>query len=136
MAVSDRALHGKVVYRGVHVVARFKLDRDGIRKLAVGPALRHAVHSLAEHKAKPYAVGQASKFADSGHYASSFKLDDGFVTISDLSGRYPMRRVMTALVNEAVYAAVVEVGGKDPRQPARHVLLKTLEFLAATSFRP
>lgn len=114
------AARGRVVYRSPQVVARFELNRAGIRKIAMGETLRDTVMDFAENRAKPYAV--AISPVDSGDYVSSFEVQPATTVIAGL------RRVVARLVNQSGHAAAVEYGNR--HNPNGHAVLgRTIDFL-------
>ncbi len=116
-------VRGKVVYRGVHVTARFELDRKGIAACAMGPELRTVVLTFAGAEAKPYAVSISPRSdREHKHYADSFTVVPGAVMIRG------MRRVAAHLINDAPHAAAVEWG--NAKTPNGHrVLGRTIDHL-------
>lgn len=123
------------VYRGLHVKADFKLDRDGFRKIALSAPVRKAVHNIVRYHARPQAEALAAEFSDSGTYMRSFKIHDTEVVAGPK--QWPMLRASAQLYNDAKhpgdaqsYATAVEVGNHlNPN--GHHVLGKTLEHLVA-----
>lgn len=124
---------GKVVYRSPNVVVRFKLDRDGIRKIALGPELRSACHDVVESKALPYAIGisPVSDRRRAQHYIFSFQVHDvltGMLAPENI-GHPPMLRVGARLINTAPHAAAVEWGTAKNGGRGHRVLGRTLDYL-------
>lgn len=125
----------ETVYRGVHVKADFKLDRDGFRKIALSRKVRKAVHDVVKDHAKPIAEGLAGTFSETGRYRDSFKIHDTQVVAGPPT--WKMLRASAQLYNSAKkpgakqsYALVVEVG--DQKHTAHHVLAKTLAQMVAS----
>jgi hypothetical protein len=122
------------VYDGAAVKIDFKLDRNGFKKIALGPEVHHACHDVVERYAKPTAEVLAEPFRNTGDYARSFRIEN--TTTVKGPDRWPMLRTAVRLVNISDHALAVEVGGKNPRTgeatPAHHVLRNTLLRLIAT----
>lgn len=106
------------VYTGRYITIDFELNRAGIAKIAVGNELRDAVHSVAEHRAKPYAIGISPRSdRKHKHYADSFQVRNGYTTIAG------MRRVTARLWNTSDHSVEVEfINGS-------RILGKTLAYL-------
>lgn len=135
---------GRVVYRGPNVTVWYDFHPRGIARAAMGHELRAAVHHVAEHVAKPYAISISPHY--SGRYKRAFKVHDTTRTIDGPAGA--LTRVAADLVNNAhlpshqfSYATVVELGhrpeadtGLAPnRTPAYRVMGRTLAWLHATA---
>lgn len=116
---------GTRVYTGRRLTVDFELDRDGIAEIAVGPRLKDAVHHLAEHRAKPYAISISPvwKGKGGGTYIRSFQVKDDHTVIA------AMRRVAARLYNTADHAAAVEFGNKHAK--GQRILGRTVDFLHA-----
>ncbi len=121
------------VYTGTHVRVDFALDRSGIRRIAVGPALRKSCLEVAA-KAMAYAVSISPRSSrtddddDHPHYQDSFRIRTVHTGLPPESiGNPPMRRIGARLVNIARHAAVVEYGKRGQR--GKHILRRTLEHL-------
>lgn len=106
-------------YHGRFVRIDFELDRDGIRKLAVGKELREATTAVVRRRALPYAVSISPYDSESKgpHYRDSFRIKQGYVTIAGL------RRVATRLHNVSDHSTIVEWHN------GSRVLGRTLAFL-------
>lgn len=125
---------GRIIYRSPNMIVRFKLDRGGIRKCAVGPELRASCHEFVTTVALPYAMRiapRSRRVADpeKPHYQDSFRVQDVITGKGpeEIVGDPPMRRVGTRLLNVSPHAIIVEVG-PGPRRGAR-VLGKTLNHI-------
>jgi len=114
------------VYVSPRMVVQFELDRGGIAKVAVGPALRAAVHSLVVRDAMPYAIS-ISPHGDTLDYVSSWRAVDTYEVIAGL------RRVACRLFNDSAHAAAVEWVSKRGYGHGYHVLGRTLAHLNSTS---
>jgi hypothetical protein len=109
-------------YASPRMVVQFEMDRGGIRRIAVGGALRDAVHNLVVQRAMPYAI-QISPRGATLEYVSSWSAVDGYTIIAG------MRRVACKLLNSAGHAAAVEWG----RGGHQEILGRTLAHLNGTS---
>lgn len=109
-------------YTGTHLTVDFEMNRAGIRRIALGPALAAATRSAVVHRGMPYAI-QNSPRGETLDYVSSWRAQDTHVTFNG------MRRVATKLINVSAHAAAVEWG----RGGRAGVLRKTLAHLNATS---
>lgn len=101
-------------------------DHDGLNEIARSPAVRAALAAVA-NKGKAIAEGLSADFADTGDYASHFKVEAETI---EWRGEYPGRRAAAYLVNDAPYAAAVEWGNSRDHKP-HHVLGRTLGMLNA-----
>lgn len=117
---------GTVVYVSPRMVCSFELDRDGIARVAVGAALKEAVHSLVSLKAMPYAIS-ISPHGRTGNYVASWRAVETYVVIAG------MRRVACRLFNGSPHAAAVEWISKRGHGHGYHVLGRTLAYLNSTS---
>lgn len=102
----------------------FQADRDGINEIARSPAMRAALAAVAT-KAKGIAEGLSADFADTGDYASHFKVEADTI---EWRGEYPGRRAAAYLVNDSDHAVAVEWGNSRDHKP-HHVLGRTLGML-------
>jgi hypothetical protein len=113
------------VYRGQHVTVDFQPDWPGIARCAQGPELKEACTSIAEHRAKPYAIRISPRSNDNRpghqHYQDSFVVKTGTTVINE------MRRVAARLWNMSDHAVIVEFG--NGAVPAYRVLGRTLNYL-------
>jgi hypothetical protein len=124
----------QLVYRGRTVTVYYEPDRRSIARCAVGPELTEAVVDLAEHRAKPFAVGISPR--ESGSYSKSFE-----VNVTHVAYGYPylMTRVAVELANTDPGAGGIEWGQKRRRRggesrttAGHHVLGRTLAMLDGT----
>lgn len=114
------------VYVSDRMVCQFEMDRDGIARIAVGQALRDAVHELVAHKAMPYAISISPR-GDTLEYVSSWRAIDTFEVIAG------MRRAACRLFNGSTHAAAVEWVSRRGHGHGYHVLGNTLAYLNSTS---
>lgn len=102
----------------------YEPDDKGFNEIARSPAVRAALRAVAE-KGKAIAIGLSADFAETGDYASHFKVEDDTV---DWIGEYPGRRAAANLINDSDHAAAVEWGNSRDHKP-HHVLGRTLDAL-------
>lgn len=126
MASRSRAiLRGELVYRGIHCTVHWKMDRDGIRKLAVSDQIGDASRDWIVTKAIPFAkqISPRSSKQDKKHYQDSFEVEKVFVGMppSDLiiGTPFPMMRAAHRMLNTAPHAVAVEYGDKRTRRRQR-----------------
>jgi hypothetical protein len=126
--IGGSSLSGRshVVYASPRLVCTFEMDRAGIAHVAVGQALREAVHLLVTQKAMPYAIS-ISPHGRTGQYVSSWRAIDTYTVIAG------MRRAACRLFNGSDHAAAVEWVSKRGHGHGYHVLGRTLAHLNSTS---
>jgi hypothetical protein len=111
----------------------FEMDAAGIRRIAVGPALRKAcLEAVGIAAAYAVSISPRSNRTDNDddhpHYQDSFRVRTVHTGLAPESiGHPPMRRIGARLVNVARHAAVVEFGRRGRR--GHHILRKTLEHI-------
>jgi hypothetical protein len=120
--ITDLKNRRQTVYASPRLIVTFEMDRTGIRKIAVGEALKAAVHSAVVQRAMPFAI-QISPHGDTLEYVSSWRAVDGFTVIAG------MRRAACNLLNTSGHAAAVEWG----RGGNQRILGRTLAHLNGTS---
>jgi hypothetical protein len=117
--VSGPPASAREVYRSRTMVVFFDMDRQGIRRIAVGPELRAACLAVV-NAARPYA--ESISPVETGQYARSFSIAMGHTWVA------AMRRVAARLVNTDPAAAAIEFGTSHGG-PAHRVLQRTLAHI-------
>ncbi|MGK5677518.1 hypothetical protein [Actinoplanes sp. URMC 104] len=125
---SDRR---QTVYRSPRVKVDFQMNRAGIRDIATGSDLTHALQMLVLTKALPYALKispkgrkrSPSERDEHSRYASSFTVRRSTVVLVG------MERTSVRLVNTAKHAAAVEWVNPNGHGHGFHVLGQTIAHL-------
>ncbi|MBQ1047855.1 hypothetical protein KBX50_05200 [Micromonospora sp. C51] len=115
----------------------FKLNRGGVKALAVGPECRRMVNEhaqVAKTFAETLSSGLRSDEEDKRHYQDSFEVE--VEVVHGITPEWPLTRAVGRLANTAPHAIIVEFGtarttkdGRVVQTRGYGILSRTLDFL-------
>lgn len=126
---TDLANRRITVYRGRRVRVEFEMNRAGIQRIALGPAIRDAVRQVVVREALPFAIrnsprGERDEADLEAAFVNSWRVTEGTVFLVG------MERASAKLINVSPHAAAVEfINPKTGKGHGYGVLAKTLAHL-------